>query len=154
MPAAPRGERRMLTPDINVLVYAHRAESPDHERYAAWLTALAQQREAFALSHVACTGFVRIVTYPRLWRPATTPTQALEFIERLRRRRTCRLLAASTATWATFAQLVAATDARGKLVADAWLSALAIENGCTLATCDGDFARFPSLRWVHPLQAT
>jgi len=152
MPVSPRREPRMLTPDVNVLIYAHRAESPDHERYAAWLAGLAQQREAFALSDVACTGFVRVVTHPRLWRSATPSPQALEFIERLRRRRACRLLAASAATWATFAQLVAATDARGKLVADAWLAALAIENGCTLATCDSDFARFPGLRWVHPLQ--
>ena len=55
-------------------------------------------------------------------------------------------------TWSVFARLVNETGARGKLVADAYLAALAIENGCTLATCDGDFARFPTLRWTHPLQ--
>ncbi|MGB0679079.1 MAG: PIN domain-containing protein [Polyangiales bacterium] len=42
-------------------------------------------------------------------------------------------------------------QARGKLIADAYHAALAIEHGCEWATVDGDFARFPHLRWTHPL---
>lgn len=142
----------MLAPDVNVLVYAHRAESPDHMRYAEWLTELAQGPEPFGLSDLVSSGFVRIVTNPRIWRPATEPAQALAFIDHLRRRRAFRLLAPGSATWTIFSGLVAAGGAQGKLVADAYVAALAIENGCTLATCDGDFARFAGLRWAHPLE--
>jgi hypothetical protein len=142
----------VLAPDVNVLVYAHRVESPDHGRYGEWLRSLATGAEPFALSDLVCAGFVRVVTNPRLWRPATEPATALTFVDRLRRRRGCRLLAPGSGTWPLFSRLVEATAARGKLVADAYLAALAIENGCTLATCDGDFARFADLRWVHPLQ--
>jgi predicted nucleic acid-binding protein len=39
----------------------------------------------------------------------------------------------------------------GNLVTDAHLAALAIEHGLTLCSNDGDFARFPKLRWVNPL---
>ncbi len=39
----------------------------------------------------------------------------------------------------------------GNLVPDAWLAAIAIESGCEFITTDGDFARFPDLRWRHPL---
>ena len=142
----------MLVPDVNVLVYAHRAESPDHDRYVEWLKRLAKGRQAFGLADVACAGFVRIVTNPRIWSPATEPAQALAFVDRLRKRRACRWLSPGPDTWPVFSRLVDDTGARGKLVADAWLAALAIENGCTLATCDGDFARFADLRWMHPLQ--
>jgi hypothetical protein len=39
-----------------------------------------------------------------------------------------------------------------KLVPDAHLAALAIEHGLTLCSTDGDFARFPDVRWENPLR--
>ena len=109
-------------------------------------------RSPSGCSDLVASGFVRVVTNQRLWRPATEPAQALVFVDRLRRRRACRILAPGSGTWTIFARLVASAGARGKLVADAYLAALAIEHGCTLATCDSDFARFADLRWSHPLQ--
>ncbi|MBM4037366.1 MAG: type II toxin-antitoxin system VapC family toxin [Planctomycetes bacterium] len=44
-------------------------------------------------------------------------------------------------------------EAKGNLVADAFLAALAIENGCEWITTDRDYARFPGLRWRHPLDS-
>src|SRR4029453_4035662 len=83
----------ILAPDVNVLVYAHRTESPDHPRYADWVRQLARGPEPFGFSDLVASGFVRIATNQRLWRPATEPSQALAFVDRLRRRRSCRLLA-------------------------------------------------------------
>ena len=48
----------MLLPDVNVLIYAHRLESPEHARYAEWLRALAVGPEPFALSELGASGFV------------------------------------------------------------------------------------------------
>ena len=42
------------------------------------------------------------------------------------------------------------SDARGNLVADAYLAALAIETGCTWITSDRDYARFEGLEWRAP----
>lgn len=142
----------MLAPDVNILVYAHRSESPDHGRYGEWLRSVAQGPEPFGLPDLVGTAFVRIVTNERLWREPTSPRAAVEFVDRLRSRRNCRALHAGPESWRIFARLVEETPATGKLVADAWLAAVAMEHACTLATCDGDFARFPSLRWMHPLQ--
>jgi hypothetical protein len=55
--------------------------------------------------------------------------------------------------WAILGELLARTQARGPLVTDAHLAALAIEHGATLCTSDGDFARFPGLRILNPMQA-
>jgi predicted nucleic acid-binding protein len=63
----------MLLPDVNVLIYAHREDStPDHSRYADWITRLATGPEPFALSVLALAGLVRITTNPRIFQPAST----------------------------------------------------------------------------------
>ena len=141
----------MQLPDVNILIYAHRVESPEHERYAEWLTNAAQGPEPFALSELGASGFVRIVTNPKIWQEPTTTKDALEFIERLRNRSNVRLLTHGPASWGIFAQLCLAARARGKLVADAYHAALAIEHGCELITADADFGRFRGLRHRHPL---
>ncbi len=54
--------------------------------------------------------------------------------------------------WVLFTGLC--RDIKGPLVTDAYIAALSIEHGCELVTTDSDFARFPGLRWGHPLAAT
>jgi uncharacterized protein len=141
----------VLLPDVNVLIYAHRLESPEHPRYADWLRGLAEGPEPFALSELGASGFIRIVTNPKIWEEPTSTEDALEFIERLRQRSNARLLTYGPASWDVFARLCRAARARGKLIADAYHAALAIEHGCELVTADGDFARFAGLRHRHPL---
>ncbi|MGZ6022405.1 MAG: PIN domain-containing protein, partial [Rhizomicrobium sp.] len=51
------------------------------------------------------------------------------------------------------AEMIALPGMTSKLVVDAHLAALAIEHGLTLCSSDGDFARFPKLRWFNPLAA-
>ena len=141
----------MQLPDVNILIYAHRVESPEHERYAEWLTNAARGPEPFALSELGASGFVRIVTNPKIWQEPTTTKDALEFIQRLRSRSNARLLTHGPASWDVFARLCLAARARGKLVADAYHAALSIEHGRDLITADADFGRFPGLRHRHPL---
>ncbi len=141
----------MFPPDVNILVYAHRAESPEHERYAEWVRALAIGVEPFALSELGCSSFVRIVTNAKIWDEPTSAADALAFVDRLRERPNARPLTHGPTSWDIFSRLVVAARARGKLVADAYHAALAIEYGCELVTADVDFARFPALRWRHPL---
>lgn len=48
-------------------------------------------------------------------------------------------------------ELVDRLPITGNLAPEAQLAALAIEFGVVLVSCDGDFARFPGLRWIDPL---
>ena len=140
----------MLMPDVNVLVYAHREESPAHERYAAWLVELASGPEPFALSELVMHGFVRIVTNHRIFAPASTTAQAFQFLDALLALPTCSVIRAGANHWGIFRDLCMAGKVRGKIVADAVHAALAIESGCEWVTADTDFARFaPLLRWKH-----
>ncbi len=142
----------MRLPDVNVLIYAHREDAPEHERYAAWLQALTTSDEPFALSDVVLSGFLRIVTNPRIFDPATPMDTALAFCQRLVDWPRASLITPSRRHWEIFTALC--QDIRGPLVTDAYLAALAIEHGCELVTTDSDFTRFPSLRWRHPLAAS
>ncbi|MCX6599723.1 MAG: PIN domain-containing protein [Acidobacteria bacterium] len=140
----------MLMPDVNVLIYAHRAESTDHTRYAIWLRELAESDEPFALSELVMTGFLRIVTAPSPFKPPSTLTEAFGFLDRLSNRPHARIVRPGPRHWSIFRQLCESTNVRGKLIADAAHAALAIELGCEWVTADTDFARFsPSLRWRH-----
>lgn len=141
----------MILPDVNVLLYAHRIDAPDHAAYAAWLTRLVTSPEPFALSELVLAGFLRVATNPRAFRDPSTLDQALGFVEQLVQRPQCRLLRPGPRHFELFVALCRQADATGGLVADAYHAALAREHGCEWATSDGDFARFAGLRWRHPL---
>ena len=140
----------MQMPDVNVLIYAHREETPDHARHAAWLTALATASEPFALSETVLQGFLRIVTNHRIFDPPSTMQQAFRFLDALIEHPGCCLIRPGPGHWKIFRQLCEDGKLRGKIVADAAHAALAIESGCEWVTADTDFARFaPPLRWRH-----
>lgn len=76
---------------------------------------------------------------------------ALAFAEQVRGRPGCVSIGPGRRHWGIFSELCLSSGAKGNLVADAWLAAIAIESGCEWITTDRDYARFPGLRWRHPL---
>ena len=141
----------MLMPDVNILVYAHRRDEERHQLYATWLKALVDGSEPFALSVLAAVGFVRIVTNPRIYHDPTPLSTALAVAEQLAGHPRCRVATPGAGHLAEVIRLCRVADAAGKLVADAQHAALAISEGATWVTRDGDFARFEphGLRWQH-----
>jgi len=138
--------------DVNVAIYAHRPDSDEHEAYSRWLRARVEADEPFGVFEEVLGGFVRVVTNPRIWRRPSPLSVALEFCGELLARPNCVRLRPGPRHWELFERLCRAADARGKLVPDAWLAAQAIEHGCEWRSADADFARFPGLRWEHPLR--
>jgi toxin-antitoxin system PIN domain toxin len=132
----------MRMPDVNVLIYAHRADDPAHGFYRRWLEQLVAGPEPFALSLETATAFVRIVTHARFPNSPTPLPQAIAVIEALRETPGCRLLAAGERHWDLFCLLCETARATGKLVGDARHAALALEHGCTWVTRDEDFRLF------------
>lgn len=143
----------MILCDVNVLVYAYRTEAPEHERYVAWLREAIASEQAYGVSELVLSRFLRVVTHPR---GMTTPApirSALGFADKLLEQPNAVTLTPGRRHWAIFERLCREANATGNLVPDAYLAALAIEHGAELITTDGDFARFPGLRWRHPLAA-
>lgn len=138
-------------PDVNILLYAHHAAMPEHRRYVEVLEQLVDSDEPYALSELVLSGFVRISTSPGVMASPTPLAVALDFVDELIDRPNARLLRPGLEHWAIFTRLLRQSRASGKIVADAYHAALAIEHGCELLTADGDFGRFAGLRWRHPL---
>jgi toxin-antitoxin system PIN domain toxin len=141
----------LFLPDVNVLVYAFREAAPEHTDFRGWLQEQVNGQEAFGLSELVLSGALRILTHPRVFSPPTPTPAALAFLDVLRSGPNCVLVQPGVRHWEIFTRLCATANAKGNLVADAYLAALAIEHGCEWITTDRDFARFPGLRWRHPL---
>jgi toxin-antitoxin system PIN domain toxin len=136
-----------------VLLYAHGETTARHAEYREWLRAMVQSEAAYAVSELVLSGFVRVATNPRAFDPPMPLERALAAAEALRTRPNCVLVAPGPRHWDIFARLCRAGGAKGNIVADAYLAALAIESGSEWITTDRDYARFPGLRWRHPLEA-
>jgi toxin-antitoxin system PIN domain toxin len=141
----------MLCVDVNVLVYAHRAESPDHERHRVWLDSARGGVEPLGLPAIVSSGFLRVVTHPRVFKEPTPVALALDFVEALQHSPATVPVLPGERHWRIFADLCRRLDAKGNTVPDLFLAAMAIEQGATWVSSDRGFAGVPGLRWVHPL---
>jgi toxin-antitoxin system PIN domain toxin len=144
----------MILPDVNILVYAHRSDTPTHQACRTWLENLVNSDTAYGLSDIVLSGFLRIVTHPRIFRQPSPIDKALAFVEELRSQPHCMPIRPGQRHWEIFVRLCRECAAKGNLVADAFLAALAIEWGCECVTTDRDFSRFTGLRWRHPPDVT
>jgi len=141
----------MILIDVNVLVYAFRKDATDHARYHNWLQGIINAPSAYGISDLVLSGFLRIVTHPKVFNQPSTWSEASEFARTVRCQPNCRFITCGERHWEIFTDLCRKADAKGNLVADAFLAALAIESGCEWITTDRDFAKFPGLQWRHPL---
>jgi uncharacterized protein len=136
----------LILPDVNVLLYAFRADSPQHELFAAWLTSVVNGRSAFGISPQVLSSVVRIATHPRIFVHPSLPVEVIRFADTLLDQPHCRIVQPGPRHWTIFRSLCQTVNVAGNLVTDAWFAALAIEHGCEWVTTDRDFDKFPDLR--------
>ncbi len=141
----------MILVDINVLVYAHRRDAPNHAAYRDWLERLINSDQAYGFSELVLSGFLRVVTHPRVFNPPSDLASALAFTQVIRTQPNAVPLAPGPRHWDIFTSLCQTAGAKGNLIPDAYLAALAIESGSQWVTTDRDYSRFPGLNWRHPL---
>jgi len=141
----------MVLIDVNVLVYAHRAELLNHEAYRRWLEACVESDQAFGVCDLILAGFLRVVTHPKIFKVPTPLEEALPVVATLRDQPNCVRVMPGARHWEIFVRLCRVAGVKGNLIPDAYLAALAIESGSEWITTDRDYSRFPGLRWRHPL---
>ena len=140
----------MIIPDVNVLIYAHWKHAADHREYEKWLTAIVNGSNPFGISDLVMSGFLRIITNPKLFNPPIPLDEALASLAILRNAPNCIVVFPGPRHWDIFVDLCKKVQAKGNLISDAYHAALAIESGNEWITSDRDYARFPGLRWRHP----
>jgi uncharacterized protein len=130
-------------------VYAHREDADRHEAYRDWLRRTVDDEQPYGVSDVVLSGFLRVVTHPRVFTQPTPLAQALAFCDALRSNGTP--IEPGRRHWQIFNRLCTDVGARGNVIPDAFLAAIAIESNSEWITTDRGFRRFPRLRVRHPL---
>ena len=143
----------MILVDANILVYSHVASFSQHKAARKWLDGKLNGSPQVGLPWSSLLAFLRLVSNPRIFeRPEPIANAWLQV----------RAWLECEAVWIPqpterhadlLNELLTLPGVHGNLVPDAHLAALALEHGLTLCSTDGDFARFPILRWQNPIAA-
>ena len=143
----------MILVDANVLLYAANRAAPEHERAREWLDDRLNGTLATGLPWPSLLAFVRLVTNPVVVRRPVRSADAWRQVEEWLDCAPVWLPVPGDDHRAIVSRFLQASWMTSRLVPDAHLAALAIEHGLTLQSTDGDFARFPGLKWENPLAA-
>jgi|SRR6185437_4963953 len=141
----------MIVVDVNVLLYAYQADSPQHQAAADWLSALFAGDEIIGLPWMTLWAFLRISTNQRAWPSPMPVALAFKCVREWLAQSGVVIIHPGPRHAELLERLVTECRVAGALVSDAALAALAIENGAVLASTDRDFSRFHDLRWVNPV---
>lgn len=139
----------MLFLDVNICIHAIRSDQAG--RVSDWLTDRANGSESVGISEFVLAAMTRIVTQRRIFADPSTPEQCVEFGNALLAAPAVTAVRPGARHWQIFGELVTTLRLRGNDVPDAYLAAIALEQGATMVTLDRGFARFPDLGTVDPL---
>jgi toxin-antitoxin system PIN domain toxin len=143
----------MIAVDSNILVYAHREESPSHAPAYACLAGLAEGRAPWAIPWPCLHEFLAITTHPRIYAPPTPLDLAIDQIDAWLESPSLVLLAETEDYWPRLRALMREGQVVGAKIHDARVAAICLQHGVSeLWTIDRDFSRFPALRVRNPLK--
>lgn len=144
-----------MTPDVNVLVAASRCDHPHHAPALAWLEAALDADatgQPLAILPMVATGFLRLVTHPKVF-VQPTPTEAAQAFLRAVLDAPGVVLLSLGEEWPLFEQLCARRGLSGNAIPDAWIAAAAQSHHMHLVTFDKGFRRLMKASMVTVLQS-
>lgn len=141
----------MILVDANVLVYAANRAAPEHPRARSWLDARLNGTVPLGLPWPSLLAFVRLTTNPIVMRQAVSPGDAWRQVEEWLACEPAWIPEPGRDHQELMRRFLSESWITSRLVPDAHLAALAIEHGLILCSTDGDFAKFPQLKWENPL---
>jgi uncharacterized protein len=142
----------LIAVDTNILVYAHRQDSPWHSQAAARLREVAEGAASWALPWPCLHEFLSIVTHPRIYSPPTAAQRALDQVNDWLQAPAIVLIGETTGYWDVLQRMLKDAKIVGPRVHDARVAALCMYHGVTeLWTADRDFSRFPQVSARNPL---
>jgi toxin-antitoxin system PIN domain toxin len=142
----------VIAVDTNLLVYAHRRDSPWHAPALECVRSLAEARSAWAIPWSCLHEFIAIVTHPKIYRPPSTPAEALDQADVWLESPSLVLLGEAQGYWSDFRGVLERSRVVGPQVHDAHVAALCRHHGVReLWSADRDFSRFPDIPFRNAL---
>jgi toxin-antitoxin system PIN domain toxin len=132
----------MISPDVNVVIAASRSDHPHHRTALAWLKqALAESdtNGGLEILPVVATGYLRLVTHPRVFREPTPLTDAISFLDALLAHAGVSMSELGVEEWNACRQLCLDKKLTANDVPDAFIAASARVLGARLTTFDRGF---------------
>ena len=141
----------MIVPDLNLLIYAHSDGAPHHDTARRWWESLVNGAERVGVPWVVLTGFVRLMTHPRVLARPARPAEAVDDVREWFRFPHIIPINPGADHLAYLRRNLDAAGVGANLVTDAHIAALAMEYQAQVHSNDADFRRFPGLRCRNPL---
>ena len=137
--------------DANLLLYAYNSASEHHVAARRWIEQLFSSPQPVGLASISVLAFLRLSTSSRVFARPLSEREAIAIVGEWLSLPQVRIFDPGPRFWAVFTGLILDGQVRGALMSDAFLAAIAIENGLVLCTNDRDFSRFDELRALNPL---
>src|SRR3989338_1313275 len=118
----------MIAVDTNILVYAHRSDSPSHQAAERRLTELAEGGRPWAIPWPCLHEFLAIATHPRIYRPPTPPEDALAQVECWIECPSLHLIGELDGYWPILKSQLSTTKLSGPRIHDARIVAICLQN--------------------------
>jgi uncharacterized protein len=142
----------MIAVDTNILVYAHRADSPRHATAYECMKQLSIGTSLWAIPWPCVHEFMATVTHLNRYKPPSSLAAAIAQMTLWINSPTCRLIGESTQHWAHLTNLMTDAKVIGGMTHDARIAAICLQHGVReFWTVDRDFSRFSNLRTRNPL---
>ncbi len=141
----------MILIDANLLIYAHVKNLPQHVAAKGWLDKCLNASAPVGLPWPSLLGFLRIVTNPRIFERPESIKDAWKQVKEWLECQSAWIPRPAERHVEILEGLIVDLNITANLVPDAHLAALAIEHGLILCSADGDFGRFPDLKWQNPI---
>jgi toxin-antitoxin system PIN domain toxin len=141
----------VIVVDVNLLIYAYNAGAPQHGAARIWVERTFAGLEPVGIPWAVAHAFLRLTTAGPFMTQPFDVLEATDIVGDWFAAPAVQLIEPGRGYWHILRRLLIEHNVRGKLVSDAHIAALALENDATLYTADRDFARFAGLRVVNPL---
>lgn len=142
----------MIAVDSNLLIYSHREDSEFHRAAKELIDSLRHSSEPWAIPWPCIHEFIGIATHPGIYKPASTLSEALGFLDSLLASPRLDLLAESAGYFEKLREISTAARLKGPRIHDARIAALCLHHGVSeLWSADRDFSAFPQLKVRNPL---
>jgi toxin-antitoxin system PIN domain toxin len=141
----------MFLMDVNVLVNAYREDVAHHAVCHRWLESVVNSQNVFGYSELVLSGFLRVVTHPKVFEMPAGLSSAMLFVEQFKTAPNAICIAPGVMHWRIFVDCLQQIEAKGNDLPDAYHAALALEWNCEWVTMDKGFKRFKGLKFRSPL---
>jgi len=142
----------VILPDVNLLLFAVNSDSPDHSRAIAWWKKLLAGNEQIGLLPAVCFAFIRLSTNRKVFPRPLAVAEAFAYVENWLEFPNVEWVESEPGDLALAKKLLLSAGTGANLVTDAQIAAVALRLKASVHTADADFGRFPSVKWINPLQ--